>query len=145
LSFLQDELVIDYHSNFPSMTEHELRFYQTATKEFADSVSPHVLLRPWFQTVLKDYTTRRFTFESDKLVAISNVAREIQHQTGATYLAGLWAEALAYNLAWEPPGGHVVSNEKDAADMESVKCPNWSWISSDAGCNWPIYESGFEW
>jgi len=145
LSFLQDELMIDYHGTYPPMADHELRFYQAATKGFANALSPYVLLRPWFHTVLKDYTTRRLTFESDKLMAISSVAREIQHQTGATYLAGLWAEAIAYGLAWESSGGHVVSNDNDTPDMESAKRPSWSWISSDAGCNWPIYESGFEW
>lgn len=145
LSFLQDELMIDYHSNHPSMADHELRFYQAVTKDFADSLSNHILLRPWFRTVLKDYTTRRLTFESDKLLAISSVAREIQHQTGATYLAGLWAEAIAYSLAWESSDGSVVSNDDDTKDKMPVKRPTWSWISSDAGCTWPIYESGFEW
>jgi hypothetical protein len=47
------------------------------------------------------------TLRKDKLVAVSGVARLFAAKFGTTYLAGMWKEDLAIQLAWqadEPSG-----------------------------------------
>ena len=50
--------------------------------------------------LLEQYTKTKLTNESDKLVAISGLARYVQREVGDKYLAGLWASILPSQLLW---------------------------------------------
>jgi hypothetical protein len=50
--------------------------------------------------ILKHYTTRKLTYESDFLPALSGLATRLQQADMGTYLAGLWGNDLARQLAW---------------------------------------------
>ncbi|KAK8122096.1 HET-domain-containing protein [Apiospora sp. TS-2023a] len=50
--------------------------------------------------VEQNYSRRRFTKYEDRGIAIAGVARRLAAQTGARYLAGLWAHSLATDLGW---------------------------------------------
>ncbi len=72
----------------------------------------------------EEYSEMVLTFGSDKLPAISGIAKFIQQRTNATYLAGLWSERLLPNLCWS-----VESLEKRPLEW---RAPSWTWASVDA-------------
>lgn len=76
------------------------------------------------------YTRGDLTFESDKLVAISGLAKyvkEMWHNDSIEYLAGLWSCQLGWSLVWSVLSGGV--------RPASYRSPSWSWASIDG----PVY------
>jgi hypothetical protein len=73
----------------------------------------------WWARLVEEYTRRSLTFVSDKLPAISGVAKAYRDVTGKTYVAGVWREELPRALAWfkRHQGGVEVSELQ----------PTWSW------------------
>ena len=90
----------------------------------------------WNATVER-YTSAALTYPSDKLVAISAVAKELQKifDNGLTgkfiYLAGLWTSSLESQLLWETP-------EPSPTPRVAGRAPTWSWASIDS----PIHTRG---
>lgn len=84
-------------------------------------------LRQYWQSIVMRYATRSLTKESDRLVALSAVARWLQQQIGDRYLAGLWAGNLPHDLLWvaHPPsyGNETISHRT----VDGI--PSWSWAS----------------
>ncbi|KAJ4369113.1 hypothetical protein N0V83_006197 [Neocucurbitaria cava] len=84
----------------------------------------------WFQ-VLGDYSRRNLTYASDKLPAISGLARELNTnhleitQSEDQYLAGLWLGALADCLLWTPEDSSAMT------DPGISRAPSWSWARYD--------------
>ncbi|CAG8961290.1 hypothetical protein HYFRA_00013569 [Hymenoscyphus fraxineus] len=80
----------------------------------------------WYSLV-QNYAARSITDESDKLIAISGLAKDISplvHNFGpeADYLAGLWSRFLPIQLLWykmKPVPGKT----------KSYCAPSWSWAS----------------
>ena len=75
------------------------------------------------------YTAGDLTFQSDKLVAISGLASQMQHfwsrancPSPVHYLAGLWRPRLEYSLLWHARSG---KGNRPADD----RAPSWSWAS----------------
>ncbi|KAK0124806.1 hypothetical protein ONS96_008687 [Cadophora gregata f. sp. sojae] len=82
--------------------------------------------RNWASLVEK-YSSCSLTVQSDKLVAISGLARRVCGQLGLTpqdYIAGLWKSNLIYGLLYRV--------ERDSAIIPSRfsdRAPSWSWAS----------------
>jgi len=75
-------------------------------------------LRHWY-CITEQYARRKLTFASDRLPAIAGIAKQFQHRTGYTYVAGLWKEDLMAGLLWY---------RRTAEDAPtSLKLPSWSW------------------
>ncbi|KAI6086361.1 heterokaryon incompatibility protein-domain-containing protein [Hypoxylon rubiginosum] len=72
--------------------------------------------------VIEKYTSTSLTFQKDKLVALSGVARQIASVTGDQYLAGLWKSRLLLDLLWYSDDFLVPQNE--------CFSPSWSWAST---------------
>jgi len=74
------------------------------------------------------FTKRKLTHESDRLPAISGVAKEIQLQTGDEYLAGLWRQDLSHELLWKVD---YLFAAKDSTWHRPAKyrAPSWSWAA----------------
>src|SRR5690349_15053849 len=49
---------------------------------------------------VETFSSASLTYESDKLIAISGVARELYKILNCRYLAGLWHTDLIHQLAW---------------------------------------------
>ncbi|KAF5870555.1 putative heterokaryon incompatibility protein [Botrytis fragariae] len=60
---------------------------------------------------------------SEKLVAISTIAREVQPLIRSRYLAGLWEVDLVFQLAWW--------SRRDGFPSTMYQAPSWSWASID--------------
>ena len=83
----------------------------------------------WYE-VVTEYSTRNLTVSTDKLVAISSIANRIQEESGFTYAAGLWMEALPVDLLWS------VSSRSTRDWSKSYRAPSWSWASADGIIRW---------
>ena len=83
----------------------------------------------WF-IIVSDYSRGRLTVPSDKLVAVSGLARLMQPRMKCRYLAGLWEEKLLHQLPWLSPG----SERREAEGLTptvAYRSPSWSWASVD--------------
>jgi hypothetical protein len=82
-----------------------------------DAVPEH-----WWDLV-EDFVQRQLTFESDKLPALSGLARDFQAlYVGSRYYAGLWSQFLPGMLLWGTP-------DVEARRHSSYVAPTWSWAS----------------
>jgi hypothetical protein len=76
--------------------------------------------------VVQLYTQASLTFGSDKLVAISGIARIAQKENNDNYLAGMWRNEMEAQLCW-----HLEVSGTRPAPMEPYRAPSWSWASID--------------
>lgn len=91
---------------------------------------PETQLQRWYIDVIYgDYSERKFTFGSDKLPAISSLARVFHRQIQSPYLAGLWRRDLEWGMSWACTG----ENAKPLGNG----CPSWTWASTDSEVYWP--------
>ncbi|KAF2034183.1 HET-domain-containing protein, partial [Setomelanomma holmii] len=67
--------------------------------------------------------------DSDKLVAIRGIAREVGKVTGDDLVAGLWRGRMIEELCWFK---RRFSHEPPAVEPEQWRAPTWSWASSNA-------------
>lgn len=87
--------------------------------------SEDVILSFWCE-IVERYSDRALTKESDRLVAISSIARELSKILGNNYVAGLWSNDLIPQLLWSTSAGR--------ARYEEYIAPSWSWAS----INWHV-------
>jgi len=88
------------------------------------------VLRMWLK-LLTVYTRREFTLYSDRLVAISGIAKKFVRLGLRRYLAGLWEEFLPQQLAWP-----ILPLERAMFSRRVVNGggPTWSWGSINQSC-----------
>lgn len=80
----------------------------------------------WY-LILQRYCYRKLTKESDKLPALSGIARIIEEQIGDKYVAGLWRSTLLEGILWQ-----AVGTRRNATSAPSeYRAPSWSWASID--------------
>lgn len=84
------------------------------------------------------YSTRRLTYDADKLLAISAVAERFANLGNwGRYIAGMWEKDLLQQCTWEVRYG---------SSTRVSHVPSWSWASVSAGVEWYrstcIFESG---
>lgn len=77
---------------FPSIVKHDFSRALNAGVE--------VVSEAW-DTIVREYTMRGLTFESDRLPALSAIARKFHSKMGP-YVAGMWLQTLPRCLAWQP-------------------------------------------
>lgn len=75
------------------------------------------------------------TKETDKLVAVSGVAKAFSKYMGCEYYAGLWDRFLLLDLLW-------YVKEKPQRP-QSYRAPSWSWASFDGEIRWPLLHRFF--
>lgn len=83
-------------------------------------------LSKW-DTAVQMYTRGELTLPSDKLIAISGVAKFIKNMwqnNSVRYLAGLWSYQIESSLAWRTFKGTPLVNDE-------YRAPTWSWASVD--------------
>lgn len=82
------------------------------------------IYQQWYH-IVRQYVLRDLTHGSDKLPALSGLAKFVQSRVQDKYLAGLWEKDLAAGLLWAP--FHV----QDLAKPARYRAPSWSWASVD--------------
>ncbi|KAH7092099.1 heterokaryon incompatibility protein-domain-containing protein [Paraphoma chrysanthemicola] len=91
---------------------HDLR--STYPDQFKQEAS---LLR-WYN-IVEEYTTRNLTYQSDKLPALSGIAKKFQDLTGYEYLAGIWKINILSGILWR------VTQPSD--ELTCAALPSWTW------------------
>jgi hypothetical protein len=94
---------------------------------------------------IQNYSQRKLTFETDKLPALSGLARKLAAITNDTYWAGLWREHIIEDLHWRVYARKetwITTGEHrrytygpalcDVRFPEQYRAPSWSWSSVDA-------------
>jgi hypothetical protein len=83
------------------------------------------------------YTQAKLTVKTDKLVAISGLARKadkLHAHVGVRYFAGLWEAALPIELLWR-----VIDPASASPSRPSCfTAPSWSWASVDGAIDLPV-------
>lgn len=81
--------------------------------------------------ICEDYSSRSLTKETDKLIALSGIARSFQkHFPNDKYIGGLWSSHLPLALLWERNG-----SAKDVYTTEYI-APSWSWTYPRTGISY---------
>jgi hypothetical protein len=75
----------------------------------------------WNYIVLR-FARTNITYETDKLPALSGIAKIMQEETNDEYIAGLWKNDLPAGLLWCPI-------PSDAPRSQTYIAPSWSWAS----------------
>jgi len=101
---------------------------------FEDSISvsraPEELLEAWM-TVVFHYTTLYLSYPSDRLPALSGLAKLFQEDGRlGTYAAGLWSAYISRLISWD-----VGIKPLRRPSLSSV--PTWSWASVIGGVHFP--------
>ena len=86
-----------------------------------------------WHSCVTSYTLCKLTKHTDKLVAISAVARDLNDMLalGRRYLAGLWEINLPSQMAWITVNGRSTPPRARVGNVAYV-APSWSWASIDA-------------
>ncbi len=80
--------------------------------------APHRRWQHWVYLV-EYYSTKKLTYDTDKLAAISGIANGLQKVTGDEYLAGLWKEDLRHQLLWH------VKDPEHSNRIQPYTAPTW--------------------
>ncbi|KAJ2989381.1 hypothetical protein NUW58_g3494 [Xylaria curta] len=91
---------------------------------------------PWIHVwtwAVRRYTERCHTYSSDKLPALSGIAKFFAPKLGGSYLAGIWRyEEFARQLAW-----YVDMEPSKLLSRPDYRAPTWSWASVDGAVRFP--------
>lgn len=106
---------------------------QVRKSEMGSAVSRNAYAR--WERIVHAYTSGKLTKVTDKLVALSGVAREWQNRAfvGPSYLAGLWRSDLVFGLLWDL--AEPRSSEQQSSNEHYV-APSWSWASRTGAITW---------
>jgi len=88
------------------------------------------LLKLWYDTIMA-YTACDLTYATDKLVAISGVAKRFEYLLDDVYLAGHSKRTIIKELCWEYP-----MFAQPCRQLGSYRAPSWSWASVDGERIW---------
>jgi hypothetical protein len=88
------------------------------------------ILKSWHLIITVDYSRRDLTYSSDILPALAGIAARVYARLGSTYIAGLWADELPFDLGW-----YRSTRLRTGAFVDSG-VPTWSWASSNGTVNW---------
>jgi hypothetical protein len=98
-----------------------IKFHRTGSVDLFRTIQ---LYKTW-RFVVEDYTKRKLSLDSDRLLAVGGIAREISHMTGIEYMAGLWKNNVLHDLMW-----HARAREWLTRPV-AWRAPSWSWASVD--------------
>jgi hypothetical protein len=71
------------------------------------------------------------TRDTDKLAALSGLAKQVQPSLSSKYIAGIWVENFSSSLLWQVVPGRVHRRPS------RYRGPTWSWISLDGPIKYP--------
>jgi len=93
--------------------------------------------RSLWRKITAEYSQCNLTFGSDKLIALSGIAKHMEQLLDIEYCAGLWGHDIVQGLAWYAPK----KTERDyifqtEAGPIHYRAPSWSWACTDRHIWW---------
>lgn len=96
----------------------------------------------WSQ-IVEYYSECGLTKSSDKLVALSGLAKRAKRLFRDDYVAGMWRRTLEFDLFWYTEDVTQALRWQEEANIstraESYRAPSFSWASIDAEIRMPVY------
>lgn len=102
-----------------------------------NSIPPDAKVLPTWYGLVAEYTSRKLTYPTDRLPAISGIAKEFGSALGDQYVCGLWKSDLPLGLIWSP-------RQRSQHTSDSRSGPSWSWVSHEKAIRWE-YEREDRW
>jgi hypothetical protein len=91
-----------------------------------------------YYRIVKAYTQRRLSFDSDKLPAFAGIAEILHPAIGGQYLAGIWTADLHAGLLW-------YGEMETCKHVEEYRGPSWSWaVTNEAVLFADVKFEGFQ-
>ena len=84
-------------------------------------LSTYRTIQTWYWGAVEAYSGRKLTKPTDKLVAISAIAKAIFLNRPVKYIAGLWEDSVMPGMCWYRDG--------PGKKNKLFSCPSWSWAS----------------
>lgn len=125
---------------------------EVVAKDYSSDDSPNFQKRrlssDMWTWIVSGYSRTFLSFEADKLIAISGIAKELipidydQDAEQQPYLAGMWRANLQNELCWyiddmERTPEAMEDGAKNAYTNRDYIAPSWSWASTDEPINYP--------
>ncbi|CAI0648621.1 unnamed protein product, partial [Colletotrichum noveboracense] len=95
----------------------------------------------YWAEIVKTYTSCKLTFQQDKLVALSAIAKKVMKTLGDEYVAGMWRKHLDRELSVSTHRFDIEDRAHadfvDTCDRTPVTytAPSWSWASTSGKVN----------
>lgn len=112
---------LDTMAKYKRYVEHE-----TAASNNADTKPINI----WMD-IAHLYSATKLTFASDKLVALSGIAKKFKQVMGDDYIAGMWQKDIETQLLWFVSG--VARFQKRPQVPTHYRAPSWAWTSITRG------------
>ncbi|KAK8006997.1 hypothetical protein PG989_000987 [Apiospora arundinis] len=93
------------------------------------------ILKYWYDLV-EEYSRRRLAYSTDRLPAISGIAKGFASVLGGEYLCGLWKSDVSAGLLW-----YASSSPAYPTDGGKRSKPSWSWASHPGGVYWALHSN----
>ena len=93
-----------------------------------------------YRQVVREYSPRELTHESDVLVAISGVLNNLHRASRNRFICGMSVGLLHDALFWVPAGPEPLQRRGASPAHKGVAFPSWSWAGWKGGVkydNWP--------
>jgi hypothetical protein len=90
----------------------------------------------YWHCVVDSYGAIQLSFPTDRLIALSGIAREVQKMLPSIYVAGMWQDQLPHSLLWRSSG------EDWSTLTPKYIAPSWSWASVTRSIYHPSYAEG---
>ncbi|RDW64342.1 HET domain-containing protein [Aspergillus mulundensis] len=119
---------VTFECRTESRCECQLRPHNNAATPVKMAIQTAPFNRKWAM-VVDHYSSRDLTDQSDKLTAISGVARSMQSQTPSSYWAGLWSGDFPAALLWMVYDYDGFERARSSARIRAYQAPTWSWAS----------------
>ena len=112
LKFECGEIFLTEHGciQLPREEQVPLNTNEASTDSKMSSISTQ--LEAW-SNIVADYNGRTLTYPVDKFPAIAGVASRFQKHVHASYIAGIWSNAIVQSLLFSPAGGGDFGSEED--------------------------------
>lgn len=88
----------------------------------------------WY-TMIERYSARQFSFDSDRMPALSGLATLAANHKNGHYLAGIWWEDAVYGICWER------KRSRHFTKPDCYIAPSWSWASVLGPVQFPMPSS----
>lgn len=112
-----------FHAKTPTTGNFKLSYASAVSQSNVD-----LRLDSW-AAVVAEYSRRALTVNTDRLPAISGIARDTALPEMGRYLAGIWESQLPLALLWEQRDGLLERQDTIGARPSVYQAPTWSWAS----------------
>jgi hypothetical protein len=77
------------------------------------------------------------TYDSDKLIAVSGLARELKPIMKSAYHSGLWSDHLIHQIAWKV----TIPSPSPSPEADGTRGPSWSWAAVNGQVTMPYWDA----